>query len=99
MLEDGDCGLAEPVVELGWLPLGRIDDLEKIDGLDRELPTSARECEKTAWLMTIRGMGPVTAMPLQASAPPMEGFAVAKLGLVPPGVHDRRQAEAGQDIE
>ncbi|MCY3706281.1 MAG: hypothetical protein OXH08_12420 [Gammaproteobacteria bacterium] len=36
VLEDGDLGLPEAVVELGGLLLGRIDEFdEKIDGLDR----------------------------------------------------------------
>ena len=54
VLEAGDCGLPKAVVELGRLLLGRIDELdEKINGLDRELRTSARENEETACLMTI----------------------------------------------
>ena len=74
-LENGDCGLPEAVVELGWLLLGRIDELdEKIDGLDRKVRASARENEETARLMTIPGIGPVTAMALQAFEPPMESF-------------------------
>ena len=89
VLEDGDCGLPEAVVELGRLLLGRIGELdEKIDGLDRKIRTSARECEETACLMTIPGVGPVTAMALQAFAPPMESFRRGRdfsawLGLVP----------------
>ena len=89
VLEDGDCGLPEAVVELGWLLLGRIDELdEKIDGLDRELRASAREGEETARLMTIPGIGPITALALQAFAPPMESFRRGRdfsawLGLVP----------------
>ena len=89
VLEDGDCGLPEAVVELGRLLLGRIDELdEKVNGLDRELQTSARENEETARLMTIPGVGPVTAMALQAFAPPMESFRRGRdfsawLGLVP----------------
>ena len=75
VLEDGDSGLPEAVAELGRLLLGRIDELdEEIDGLDRELQTSARECEEAARLMTIPGIGPVTAMAIQAFAPPMESF-------------------------
>ncbi len=67
VLEDGDCGLPEAVVELGRLLLGRIDELDgKIDGLDSELRASARENEETARLMTIPGVGPVTAMALQS---------------------------------
>ncbi len=89
VLEDGDCGLPETVVGLGWLLLGRINELdEKVNGLDRELRTSARENEETTRLMTIPGVGPVTAMALQAFAPPMESFRRGRdfsawLGLVP----------------
>ncbi len=75
VIEDGDSGLPAAVVELGGLLLGRIVELdEKIDGLDRELRTSARECEEAARPMTIPGIGPVTAMAIQAFAPPMESF-------------------------
>ena len=89
VLEDGDSGLPETVVELGRLLLGRIDELdEKIGGLDRQLRASAREDEETARLMTIPGIGPITAMALQAFAPPMESFRRGRdfsawLGLVP----------------
>ena len=75
VIEDGDCGLPEAVAELGRLLPGRIDELDgKIDGLDRKIRTSAREHEETARLMTIPGIGPVTALALQAFAPPMESF-------------------------
>ena len=51
VLEDKACGLPEAVVELGWLLLERIDELdEKIDGLDRKIRTSAGEHEETARL-------------------------------------------------
>ena len=89
VLEDGDSGLPEAVVELGQLLVGRIDELdEKIEVLDREIRTSARENEETARLMTIPGIGPVTAMAIQAFAPPMESFRRGRdfsawLGLVP----------------
>ena len=89
VLEDGDCGLPEAVVELGWLLLERIDELdEKVDGLNRKLRASARENEDTARLMTIPGIGPITALALQAFAPPMESFRRGRdfsawLGLVP----------------
>ena len=89
VLEDGVCGLPEAVVELGQVLLGRIGELDdKIDGLDRELRASARECEETARLMTIPGVGPITALAIQAFAPPMEGFRRGRdfsawIGLVP----------------
>ncbi len=88
-LEDGDCGLPEEVVGLGRLLLARIDELdEKIDGLGRKIRTSARECEERARLMTIPGVGPVTALAIRAFAPPMESFRRGRdfsawLGLVP----------------
>ena len=46
----------------------------RIDGLDRKLRTSARECEETARLMTIPGIGPITPLAIQAFALPMESF-------------------------
>ena len=48
--------------------LGRIEEL---DGLDGKIRTSAQEHEETARLMAIPGVGPVTAMAIQAFAPPM----------------------------
>ena len=89
VIGDGDCGLPKVVAELGGLLLGRIEDLdEKIDGLDRQIRTGARECEETARLMTIPGIGPVTALAILAFAPPMESFRRGRdfsawLGLVP----------------
>ncbi len=89
VLEDGECALPEAVVELGKLLLGQIDELdEKIEGLDTKLRASAREDDETARLMTIPGIGPITAMALQAFAPPMESFRRGRdfsawLGLVP----------------
>ena len=89
MLEDANSGLPGAVVELGRLLLERIDEFdEKIDGLDRELRTSARADEEMTRLMTIPGIGPITAMAIQAFAPPMEGFRRGRdfsawLGLVP----------------
>ena len=90
VLEDEDSALPEAVVELGRLLIERIDDLdEKIDGLDRRLRAGAREnCIETARLMTIPGIGPITALAIQAFAPPMESFRRGRdfsacLGLVP----------------
>jgi len=88
-LEDGDSGLPKAVVELGGLLLERIDELdERIDGLSVELRDSAREDEEAARLMTTPGIGPVTALAIQAFAPPMESFRRGRdfsawLGLVP----------------
>ncbi len=88
-LDDGDSGLPEAVVELGGLLFERIHELdERIDGLSVELRAAAREDEEAARLMTIPGIGPVTALAIQAFAPPMESFRRGRhfsawLGLVP----------------
>ncbi len=86
---DPGSGLPGSVRELGALLLDRIEDLdEKIDGLGRELRARACQGEEAARLMTIPGIGPITAMAVQAFAPPMESFRRGRdfagwLGLVP----------------
>ena len=88
-VEDPDSGLPEPVRELGGLLLAQIAELEeKISGLESDLHACARQDEEAARLMTIPGIGPVTAMALQAFTPPMESFQRGRdfsawLGLVP----------------
>ena len=88
-LQDPGSGLPGSVRELGALLLDRIEDLDaKIDGLGRELRARACQDEEAARLMTIPGIGPITAMAVQAFAPPMESFRrgrdfAAWLGLVP----------------
>ena len=89
VIEGGDSGLPEEVVELGRLLLGRISELDDdVNGLDRKIRKSAAEHEETARLTTIPGVGPVTALAIQAFAPPMESFRRGRhfsawLGLVP----------------
>ena len=88
-IEDVGSGLSGPVRELGVLMLDQIAGLaSKIRGLDKELRAHASRDEEAARLMTIPGIGPITAMALQALAPPMESFRngrdfAAWLGLVP----------------
>ena len=88
-LQGPGSGLPGSVRELGALLLDRIEDLDaKIDGLRRELRARACQDEEAARLMTIPGIGPITAMAIQAFAPPMESFRrgrnfAAWLGLVP----------------
>ena len=88
-LEGPSSGLPGLVRELGALLLDRIADLDtKIAGLEREIRACARRDEEAARLMTIPGIGPISAMALQAFAPPMESFRrgrdfAAWLGLVP----------------
>ena len=61
---------------------------EQIATLDKEIGRRAREDEMAVRLMTIPGIGPITATALMALAPPVESFAkgrdfAAWLGLTP----------------
>ena len=88
-LEDADADLPELVRDLGAVLLDQIAVLDaKIAELDRELAAQARQDEAARLLMTIPGVGPVTAMAIQAFAPPLHGFRRGRdfsawLGLVP----------------
>ena len=88
-LEDPDSGLPDGVRELGSLLLEQIADYTaKIDGLEKKIHASARQDAEARRLMSVPGIGPITAMAIQAFAPPMEGFRrgrdfAAWLGLVP----------------
>lgn len=88
-LEDPDSKLPPRVRGLGAVLLEQIVGLDaKIIELEKELCACAREDEEAARLMTIPGVGPITAMALQAFAPPMESFRRGRdfsawLGLVP----------------
>ena len=62
-LEDPCSGLPEQVRELAGLLLEQIAGLdEKIRGLEKDVHTSARQDEEAVRLMTIPGVGPITAM-------------------------------------
>ena len=88
-VEDADSGLPDPVRELGALLLVQVADFdEKIAELDSDLRQQAREDEQAARLMSIPGVGTLSAMAIQAFAPPMESFRCGRdfaawLGLVP----------------
>ncbi|MGQ2910105.1 MAG: IS110 family transposase, partial [Aliihoeflea sp.] len=68
---------------------GQLEHLnEQVALLDKEIARRAREDEAARRLMTIPGIGPITATALLALAPPVEGFArdrdfAAWLGLTP----------------
>ena len=86
----GPCsGLPEAVRELGGILLAQIAGLKtKIRELEGQLRASAREDEEARRLMSIPGVGPISASAIQAFAPPMESFRRGRdfsawLGLVP----------------
>lgn len=77
------------VIELCRLHLDQLDAVtEKINKIGRRLKEEARSDPDTIRLQTAPGVGPVSAMAIQAFAPPLEGFRrgrdfAAWLGLVP----------------
>ena len=86
---EASASLPKTVREMAGLLLeqiGRLD--EKVRDLEKRTRTDAREDEEARRLMSIPGVGPITAMAVQAFAPPMEGFRRGRdfsawLGLVP----------------
>ena len=62
-LEDQGSGLPEAVRELGGLLFEQIADLnEKIGDPEREVHAAARQDDEVRRLMTVPGIGPITAM-------------------------------------
>jgi transposase len=64
--------IARPVLQMLVETLHRLD--KQIVGLDQEVAQRAKENETARRLMTIPGVGPVTAVALAALAPPAETF-------------------------
>ncbi|MBB4088135.1 Transposase [Sphingomonas carotinifaciens] len=97
LLEGGEIGqtlpeAARPMFAMMADMLAELD--KRITSLDKEIARRAREDEVARRLMTIPGIGPITATAIAAIAPPAETFAkgrdfAAWLGLVP------RQASTG----
>lgn len=87
------------VCEIGGMYLDQIAVCsEKIARLERALRFEAARGEVTARLQTMPGVGPITAMAVEAFAPPMESFRrgrdfAAWLGLVP-----RQKSSGGKQI-
>ena len=81
--------LPEAVRDMAGLLLEQIGRLNvKIRDLEKRIRTDAGQDEEAKRLMSIPGVGPITAMAIQAFAPPMEGFGRGRdfsawLGLVP----------------
>ena len=89
--EDEEIGgsLPEAARSMFLVMTGQLEQLnEQIKLLDKEIDRRAREDEAARRLMTIPGIGPITATALLALPPPVEGFArgrdfAAWLGLTP----------------
>lgn len=89
IIEDHGSGLQLLVVETARLYLDQIDTLSsRIASVEKSLKSEAKRSQSTARLMSMPGMGPVTAMAVEAFAPTMVTFRrgrdfAAWLGLVP----------------
>lgn len=89
VVNDDDSSLSPIVRDLGRLYLEQIDFLsEKVAKIEKRLRLEAARAETTARLQTMPGIGPITAMAIEAFAPPLETFKrgrdfAAWLGLVP----------------
>jgi transposase len=91
LLEDEEMASSLPEAARSMIKV-MLDLLDQLDGkiadLDKEIARRAREDEVSRRLMTIPGIGPITATAIAALAPPAETFAkgrdfAAWLGLVP----------------
>ena len=75
IIEDRDTGLEPIVVETARLYLDQIDALSsRIASLEKALRSEAKRSQSTARLMSMPGMGPITAMAVEAFAPTMVTF-------------------------
>lgn len=89
IIEDHDTGLDVIVVETARLYLDQIEALSsRISSLEKALRSEAKRSQSNARLMSMPGMGPITAMAVEAFAPTMVTFRrgrdfAAWLGLVP----------------
>lgn len=88
-IEDADCQLPHSARDVFMVMIDSIRDLDsRVAGLDREITRRAKEDVVARRLMTIPGIGPITATALIALAPPPESFRkgrdfAAWLGLTP----------------
>lgn len=89
LVDEAGSALPEPVRRLCGELLELITGLnDRIGALDREVRERARADELARRLMTIRGVGPVTALALSVLAPPPETFECGRdlaawIGLTP----------------
>lgn len=89
ILNEPNSELPELVRELGRVLLEQIaGKTEVVQGLDRRIKDLAAQSRDARRLQTIPGVGPVTALAIEAFAPPIESFRCGRdfaawLGLVP----------------
>jgi transposase len=96
---EGDEGMLPAAVRnLARLLLGQIADrAEKIAGLDAELRRRASVDDTTRRLMTIPGVGPITAAAITTFAPPIETFSKGRDFAAWVGLTPRQHSSGGKD--
>ncbi|MCA3246592.1 MAG: IS110 family transposase [Azospirillum sp.] len=89
IVRDPNCSLPKQVIDVAVLLVAQVEDLNsKIATLMEEITRSAHADEVAKRLMTIPGVGPITAAAILALAPPAQTFGRGRdfsawLGLVP----------------
>ena len=89
VLENAENGLPASVIAMSQMLLDQIAVLQlKTDGLELEIQQQVRRDDVAARLMTIPGIGPISAAAMMAFAPPPETFAKGRdfsawMGLTP----------------
>lgn len=99
MVHEADCGIEAMVLEMARVYLDQIDGLSlRVGELEKSLKQEAAQSKTSARLMTIPGLGPITAMAIEAFAPTLSTFKrgrdfAAWLGLVP-----RQHSSGGKQV-
>jgi transposase len=97
-VEEVESGLPEPVVALARMLLDQIAMLQaKIDGLEKEIRHQVRRDDVTARLMTVPGIGPISAAAMMAFAPPPESFAKGRDFAAWMGLTPRQHSSGGKE--
>ena len=97
-VEEVESGLPEPVVAFARMLLGQIAMLQaKIDELEKEIRHQVRRDDVTARLMTIPGIGPISAAAMMAFAPPPESFAKGRDFAAWMGLTPRQHSSGGKE--
>ncbi len=98
VIEGSGSGLPPPVVKLASVLVKQIMALsEEIGALEKELRTRATSDQTVVRLMTIPGVGPITAAAMTAFAPPAETFAKGRHFAAWIGLTPRQHSSGGKE--
>lgn len=98
IVEGEDGRLPEGVVELARMLLAQIEELsERIEALEKQVRERAKQDEAAARLMTMPGIGPITATALVTFAPAPETFARGRDFAAWVGLTPRQHSSGGRE--